>query len=309
MSVLEKFKRIKENDRVLLIWNEQRRIRGNLDFKKVSDEEYVQKLYQDAFKKTLDLTNPQTFNEKLQWLKLNYRDSLMTQCADKYGVRQYLEDKGYGYLLNELIAQYESVDDINLEELPDRFVLKGTHGSGWNLIVHQKDQINWPVWKKIMKSWMKQNLYFYGREWVYRDIKPRIICEKYLEDSSGELRDYKVFCFNGEPRMIQVDLGRFSNHRRNLYDPQWNLMPFRINYENSETEVEKPNSLQSMIRIAGELSKDFPHVRADFYDVNGKLYFGELTFFHESGTGKFEPEEYDRIIGDWLTLPPKITGE
>jgi hypothetical protein len=303
-SLIKKFKKIKDNSGVLLIWNEHRRIKGELDFKNITNEDYIKKLYKNTLNKIPDLNNPKTFNEKLQWLKLNYRDPLMIKCADKFGVRQYIQDKGYGYLLNELIAHYESVDEINVNELPDRFVLKGSHGSGWNLIVKNKSQINWSIWKRIMKSWMKQNLYYYGREWVYKDIQPRIICEKYLEDVTGELKDYKFFCFNGVPKIIQVDMGRFSNHKRNLYDTEWNLLPFNINYENSPDDVGKPLNLQAMNRIARDLSKDFPHVRVDFYEVEGKLYFGELTFFHESGTGKFKPEEYDMRIGEWLTLPP-----
>jgi hypothetical protein len=308
-SLVKKFKKLKDNTGILLIWNEHRRIKGELDFKNISDEDYINKLYKNTLKKNPNLNHPQTFNEKLQWLKLNYRNPLMIKCADKFEVRQYLQEKGYDYLLNDLIAHYDSVEDIDIAELPERFVLKGSHGSGWNLIVKDKSQINWTIWKKIMRSWMKQNLYYFGREWVYKDIKPRIICEKYLEDGSGELRDYKFFCFNGEPKLIQVDIGRFSNHRRNIYDIKWNLQPFKINYDNSAYAVEKPMNLEAMVRIAKDLSYEFPHVRVDFYEVKGKLYFGELTFFHESGTGKFQPEEYDYLIGEWLNLPQKNVSE
>lgn len=291
------------NPWVLWIWNEYRRIKGNIEFKKISDKEYTKKLYFNAFGKYPDLDNPKTFNEKIQWMKLNYKNKNITQLSDKYEVRQYIEEKGYGYLLNDLIAVYDFVDDINIDELPNKFVLKACHGSGWNLIVKNKDKIKWTPWKLVMKSWMKQNLYYYGREWNYKDIKPRIICEKFLEDNYGELRDYKIFCFNGEPKIIQVDVGRFTNHCRNVYDCEWNMLPLKLGYENYNGNVEKPINLVKMLDIAKDLSKELIHVRVDFYEVKERLYFGELTFFHESGTSAFVPNKYDKIIGDYLELP------
>jgi hypothetical protein len=303
LSLRKKVKKIKNNPWVLWLWNEQRRFKGELAYQKISDEEYIQQHYLNAHGMKPNLVSPKTFNEKLSWLKIHYRDPIMTECADKYGVRKYIEDRGLGYLLNDLLAVYESVEEINIQELPERFVLKGSHGSGWNLIVKDKNKINWFAWKLVMKSWMKQNIYYYGREWVYKDIKPRIICEKYLEDANGELNDYKIFCFNGEPRVIQVDVGRFVNHTRNLYSSEWDLMPFTIGYENSDKNVERPKNLSEMLKISRILASSFPHVRVDFYEVNGRLYFGELTFFHESGTGRFSPIEYDNLFGDWLRLP------
>lgn len=309
MQIVRKIKNkllwIKKNPWGLLLWNELRRFRLARDIKKYSDEEAVKKLYYDKFKKNLNLINPQTFTEKLQWLKLNYSDPIMTTCADKYAVREYLEDLGYGHLLNELIAVYENVDDINIKELPEKFVLKGTHGSSWNIICTDKKKINWFVYKKIMKSWLKQNIYVDGREWPYKDIKPRIICEKYLEDDSGELTDYKFFCFNGVPQYIEVDYNRFIDHTRNFMNIQWELLPFTISYPNDNKKRKRPENFDEMVRLAKLLSKRFPHVRVDFYNVMGKLYFGEFTFFSDSGTSVFEPIEYDKIIGDWLTLPAK----
>ena len=226
----------------------------------------------------------------------------MPICADKYEVRQYLENKGYGYLLNDLISVYESEKDIDVSKLPEKFVLKGSHGSGWNLIVKDKNKIKWKPWKLVMKSWLKQNLYYYGREWVYKDMKPRIICEKYLEDKNGELLDYKIYCFNGKPKFIQVDVDRFTNHTANYYDCEWNTMPFQYGDENSNRVIERPENLDEMIIISKDLSREFPHVRVDLYEVNGKLYFGELTFFTASGACEFSPEKYDLIIGSWLEL-------
>lgn len=302
MEIKSKLRKFKKNPWVLWIWNEKRRILGKMEYKKLTDEEFIKKLHYNTFSKEPNLENPKTFNEKLQWLKLNYRNNLMPICADKYEVRQYLENKGYGYLLNDLISVYESEKDIDVSKLPEKFVLKGSHGSGWNLIVKDKNKIKWKPWKLVMKSWLKQNLYYYGREWVYKDMKPRIICEKYLEDKNGELLDYKIYCFNGEPKFIQVDVDRFTNHTANYYDCEWNTMPFQYGDENSDRVIERPENLDEMIIISKDLSKEFPHVRVDLYEVNGKLYFGELTFFTASGACEFSPEKYDLIIGSWLEL-------
>lgn len=302
MSIKDNLKVVKKNPWILWIWNETRRIKGNNQYDKISDEEFVKKFYYNAFNKELNLENPITFNEKLNWMKINYKNENATICADKYQVRKYLEDKGYGWLLNDLLGVYDNVEDINIDKLPNRFVLKGTHGSGWNLIVKDKNKVRWTPWKLVMKSWLKQNFYYYGREWVYKNMKPRIICEKYLEDNNGELLDYKIYCFNGQPKFIQVDVDRFTNHTANYYDTEWNTMPFQYDDENSGRIIDKPKNLNEMVEVSKNLSREFPHVRVDFYEVNGKLYFGELTFFTASATGRFQPEEYDEIIGSWLKL-------
>ena len=302
MQIKESLKTLKKNPWILWLWNENRRKKGKKEYNKISDEQYVKNLYYSYFDKNLNLENPKTFNEKINWMKLNYKNEKATICADKYEVRKYLEDRGYKWLLNDLIGVYENVDEIDVDKLPNRFVLKATHGSGWNLIVKNKNNIKWNPWKLIMKSWLKQNFYYYGREWVYKNMKPRIICEKYLEDRNGELLDYKVYCFNGEPKFIQVDVDRFGNHTGNYYDINWNYMPFQYDDENSGRIIDKPKNLKEILNISRDLSKEFPHVRVDFYEVNGNLYFGELTFFTASGTAKFNPEKYDEIVGSWLKL-------
>lgn len=294
--------KLKKNPWVIWLWNENRRKKGLEEYNKISDEEYVKNLYYSKFNKELNLENPKTFNEKINWMKLNYKNKNATICADKYEVRKYLEDRGYNWLLNDLLGVYENVDEINIDKLPNRFVLKATHGSGWNLIVKNKNDIKWKPWKLVMKSWLKQNFYYYGREWVYKDMKPRIVCEKFLEDKNGELLDYKVYCFNGEPKFIQVDVDRFGNHTANYYNICWGNMPFQYDDENSGRIIEKPKNLKEILEISRDLSRDFPHVRVDFYEVNGKLYFGELTFFSASGTAKFNPEKYDEIVGSWLKI-------
>lgn len=300
--MINNLKKIKKNPWILWIWNEKRRIEGNKKYKKISDKEFVEEFYKDTFGKELDLENPVTFNEKLNWLKLYGKNPNATKCADKYEVREYIKNKGYEHILNELIGVYEDVNEINVEELPEKCVLKATHGSGWNLIVKDKNKIKWTPWKLIMKSWLKQNFYYYGREWVYKEMKPRIICEKYLEDSNNELLDYKIYCFNGVPKFIQIDVDRFTNHTANYYDTDWNEMDFQYDDEHSGRRIEKPKNMEEMLEICKVLSKEFEHVRVDFYEVDGKLYFGEMTYFTAAGTGKFNPEEYDEIIGNWLQL-------
>lgn len=304
-KIKKKYRWIKKNDWILLLWNEERRIKQKKNVRRYSDREAVKRLYFNAFGTYPDFKNPEGYNEKLQWLKLYYRDPLMVQCADKYGVREHVKKTGYGHILNDLYGTYDGVEAINIGKLPDRFVLKATHGSGWNIICRDKASINWFAWKLIMKSWLRQNIYVDGREWVYNDIKPRIICEKYLEDSNGNLTDYKFFCFNGEPAFIQVDIDRFGMHKRNMYDTEWNLLPFTYNYLNADKEIDRPYNLGEMLTAAKQLSAGFPHVRVDFYNVNGRLFFGEFTFFPGSGTEIFTPREYDMKIGKLLYLPGK----
>lgn len=302
MGIKDKLKVLKKNPWILWIWNEIRRIKGNKEYNKISDEEFVKKFYYNAFNKKLNLENPKTFNEKLNWMKINYKNENATICADKYEVRKYLQDRGYGWLLNDLIGVYDKVEDIHIDKLPSKFVLKGTHGSGWNLIVKDKNKISWTPWKLVMKSWLKQNFYYYGREWVYKNMKPRIICEKYLEDNNGELLDYKIYCFNGQPKFTKVHIDRFNNHKANYYDNNWGLMDFEDAHGKYSGNIDKPINFEEMLKVASDLCSEFPHVRVDFYEVNGRLYFGELTFFTASGSGKFNLDEHDKIIGGWLNL-------
>lgn len=266
-----------------------------------SDEKAIIKYYKKkSGGMTVDLNDPKTFSEKQQWYKLNRHSELMEQCADKYTVRQYIKDCGYGHLLNDLLGVYDSVDQIDLDKLPEKFVLKATHGSGFNLIVKEKGAVNWRRQKKMMRSWMRQDIYWSGREWVYKNLAHRIIAEKYLEDSSGGLLDYKFFCFNGKPSFMQLEVGRYTkDNTRNFYDTEWNLLPFGKDLpHNPDIHIEKPENFEEMKKIAEKLSKPFQFVRVDLYQVQGKVYFGELTFFPAGGAPDFIPGEYDGIIGE-----------
>lgn len=255
----------------------------------------------------LNLENPQTFTEKLQWLKLYWYDPKATICADKYSVREYVSSKGLEHILNDIYGVYKNVDDINFDELPESFVMKVTHGCGQNLIVKDKSNIDWNIEKEKFRKWLDINHYYNSLEWVYRDIEPRIIVERLLttEDNSP-LKDYKFFCFNGEPKALFVASDRGENTTKfDFYDLNWNKLDVKNHYPNSQGEIDKPEQLEEMIEYAKELSKGFPHVRIDFYIEKGKIIFGESTFFHFSGTEKFEPVDFDFLLGKYLTLPQK----
>lgn len=270
-----------------------------------TDESFIRKRFERRLGRELNLENPVKYNDKLQWLKLNWYDPLATKAADKYGAREFVTEKIGSEYLNKMYGVYESVDEINLDELPQSFVLKGTHGSGYNIICKDKNKMDWKTEFEKMDRWMHINYFWQNREWVYKDIQPRIISENFLEDSeTDDLRDYKIFCFNGEPKLVQVHLDRFSRHKRNLYDINWNFIDVEnANPNAKDIEIKEPKNLDEMIRLSKILSEGFPHVRVDFYEVNEKIYFGELTFFHGSGVEWFSPEEFEVTMGNWLELP------
>ena len=271
----------------------------------ISDNTAVRRYYAKRVKrKDFDIDNPMLFSEKLQWYKLHHHDPLMQLVANKYDVRGYLQGIGYGHLLNDLIGVYRSVDEIDFDKLPQQFVLKGTHGSGFNIIVRDKSKLNVRHARMMMRSWLRQHIAWSGREWVYKDMPRHIIAEKYLEDETGELRDYKFYCFNGKPAFMQLEVGRGTIHNtRNFYDMDWKLMPFGKELpHNPNLEVPCPVAFEEMKRIAADLCKPFQYVRVDLYQVGGKVYFGELTFFPAGGAPDFVPAEYDAIVGKMWEL-------
>lgn len=305
---VEKFERRFLTKKLITIFNETIKHYSTGDvrhivYSSMNEQKVVEQMYFSRFGKKIDLKNPKTFNEKLNWLKLNYRNPLMVKCADKVEVREYIKEKNLDSILIKVYGVFNSVNEIDIEKLPNKFVLKAAHGSGWNIICNNKHQVNWEVEFKKMNSWLQTNYYDLGKEWVYKDINPRIICEKFLEEDNGlPAKDYKIFCFNGEPKFIQVDLDRFGDHRQNIYDINWKRVSFEYNYPKSTIELEQPKNLESMLEIAKVLSEDFPFVRVDLYNVNETIYFGELTFFPHNGKGLFKPDEYDLIVGSLLDL-------
>ncbi len=255
----------------------------------------------------LDLKNPKTYNEKLQWIKLYDKNPLMPKCVDKYHVREYIRSKGCGHLLNELIWEGFNPNDIPFDSLPNQFVIKATHGSTFNIIVKDKKEINGTEIIKKCNKWLKTKFVPCYGEWFYGKEKPRIIIEKYLEnEATGQLTDYKFYCFNGKVKLIRLDNNRFTNHTADFYDIFWNKVNIKQKYPNSDIIVEKPANLDEMIKYAEILSNDFFHVRVDMYNVEGTIIFGELTFTTSAGFDKFEPVEYDKTLGDYLDIKGSV---
>ncbi len=274
-----------------------------------SDELYLKIVYFLTFGKWLDLRHPETlklFNEKTQWLKMHNDTALHTQMADKLGVREIIRDKlGDGYTF-PLLGAWKHFDEIDFGSLPDQFVLKPTHDSGSIVFCRDKSSFDRMKARKKLESALKRNYYWLGRERPYRDIVPRIIAEPLMadNDSHSDLKDYKLYCFDGTVRMIQVDYDRFTSHHRNLYTPEWQLIDAFILYPNDPTkEIPVPAILPEMLDVASRLSKGFPFVRVDLYVINNRLYFGEFTFHHEGGLGRIRPREFNRTMGDWIKLP------
>ena len=256
-------------------------------------------------KKPLNLDKPLTFNEKIQWLKLYDSTPHKTLLADKYKVRDYITKKiGKEYLI-PLYNVYNKFEEINFEKLPKQFVIKCNHGSGYNIIIKDKSNLNLTTIKKNLDKWMNSNFaFYYGLELHYRDIEPKIIIEKYLDDGTGDLRDYKITCFNGKPEFIWIDSNRHTEHKRNLYDLNWNQLPYKINshYETFPSP-KKPKQLKKLLKLASILSKGFLYARVDFYIIKNKIYFGEITFTSSSGTEDILPHSFDKRLCSLIKLP------
>ena len=255
-------------------------------------------------KKPLNLDNPLTFNEKIQWLKLYDSTPIKTLLADKYKVRSYIKKViGEEYLI-PIYGVYDNFEDINFDKLPNKFVIKCNHGSGYNIIVKDKSKLNLETVKKRLNIWMKQK---YGLDLVelhYRDMIPKIIIEKYMDDGTGDLRDYKITCFNGKPEFIWIDSERHTHHKRNLYDLNWNQLPYKINsHYDTFHSPEKPKYLKKLLNLAAILSKGFVSVRVDFYIIKQKIYFGEMTFATSSGLEDVVPESFDKRLCSLIRLP------
>lgn len=252
-----------------------------------------------------DLKNPKTFNEKLQWLKLHDRNPLYTKLVDKYEVKNYIKDVlGEEYII-PTIGVYDSFEDINFDELPNEFVIKCTHDSASVIICKDKNNFDLLECKKKIDNAMKRNYYYGGREWPYKNVKPRILIEKYMcDDKLQELRDYKFFAFDGRVEYFKVDFDRFTNHGANYYDKNKNLTDIGevVCPPNFDKKIEFPKTIDKMIELASKLSENIPFVRVDFYDVNGHIYFGEMTFYPASGYGKFIDEKWDDKLGSLIDI-------
>ena len=276
----------------------------------IPDTLYLQCAYYNTFGKKLNLKNPKTFNEKLQWLKLYDRKPIYTTMVDKYAAKKYVADIiGEEYIIPTL-GVWDRFEDIDFTSLPNQFVLKCTHDSGGLVICKDKSMLNIEDARRKINDSLKRDYYLNGREWPYKNVPRRIIAEKYMSKSDGSIpEDYKVLNFNGNPGIIQVDLDRFINHKKKLFLPNWTELNFDFNYPTEkEYSLKKPDTLTERDRLARKLSKEFSFLRTDFYVIDDRIYFGELTLFPASGFGKFSPEEWDERIGKWISLPEKRGG-
>lgn len=269
------------------------------------DSTYLRLKYLFHMKKFLNLRNPKTFNEKLQWLKLHDRNPEYTRMVDKYEVREYIADKiGEEYLI-PLLGVWNRAEDIDFDSLPDQFVLKCNHNSGTGMcICKDKKSLDIESVRESLNRGLREEYFYEGREWPYKNVKPRIIAEKYMVDESGiELKDYKFLCFNGKAKFIEYHAGRFSgNHTQDFYDLDWNKTTMSQENSMSDFTVEKPMMFDKMLELTNILAEGIRHVRIDWYNINGKIYFGEITFFDSSGLTPFDKEEDNLYLGSLINL-------
>lgn len=289
-------------------------------FRSMSDEVYLGICYRAYIGKKLNLTHPRGFNEKLQWLKINDRNPAYTMMVDKYQVKQWVANTiGEEYVIPTLAA-WESVDEIDLSLLPECFVLKTNHDSGCVAICSNRNTFDFESRKNILRARMQRNYFWGGREWPYKNVKPLIFAEAFLDpksvcdcpasdsreksnDISADLVDYKFMCFGGKVKCIFTCSGRSSGDMRvDFFDLEWNHLPFARHYPTSEIPPEAPQNLKKLIDAAEKLSQGIPFVRVDFYEVSGRNYFGEMTFYPGSGLEEFSPEDWDIVLGDWIDL-------
>lgn len=274
-------------------------------FSIIPDGVYVRLQYRKNFGKWPNLRNPKTFNEKLNWLKLNDHNPQYTKMVDKFAVKDYVAEKiGTEYVI-PTYGVWDRAEDIDFDALPKKFVLKATHDSGRVIICNDKSKLDreWAI--EAMRQSLKRNFYAVTREWPYKDVKPRIIAEILLEtNEDGGVPDYKFFCFNGKVKFLKVDVGRFTDHRANYYDKDFKLLEFReaVFELSPDSSVKRPSHLDEMIRLAEILADKMRFVRVDFYEVDDKVYFGEITFFPGSGMHVFDPEYADEMVGSYLRL-------
>lgn len=272
----------------------------------VPEKWYMKRVFRKRVGYPLNLENPRTFNEKLQWLKLYDRNPLYTKMVDKYEAKKYVADIiGEEYIIPTLGVWYH-FDEIDFDQLPDQFVLKCNHDSGSIVICKDKARLDKKAAKKKLERGLRYNYYYSGGfEWPYKNVKPRIIAEKFMATETGtDLPDYKLMCFGGKVKCSFTCTGRNTNSGLHVtfYDKDWQKMPFARHYPAEETPMTKPMNYDKMVELAERLAAPLKFARIDFYDISGRIYFGEITFFPGNGTEEFTPMEWDEKIGDWLKL-------
>lgn len=272
----------------------------------MADDEYLRRVFKGRVGYSLNLDNPQTFNEKLQWLKLYDRNPAYVTMVDKYEAKKYVASIiGDEYII-PTYGVWDRFDDIDFDKLPNQFVLKTTHDSGGVVVVSNKKNLDKRSARKKITASLKRNYFYVGREWPYKNVRPRIIAEKYMSDNeeSKELSDYKLMCFNGKVKCSFTCTDRFNNKglKVTFYDTDWKVMPFERHYPQSDTPLKKPLQYEEMVELAEKLAKDIPFVRVDFYEVKKQIYFGEMTFYPGSGFEEFTPSEWDKTLGSWIPI-------
>ena len=272
----------------------------------IPDEMYLKKVFRLKVGYELDLDNPQSFNEKIQWLKIHDRNASYKTIVDKADAKAWVESRiGKQYVIPTLKV-CDNVEEVDYSSLPNQFVLKCTHDSGGVAICKDKANFDFIAAKRKIEKSLKTNFFWVGREWPYKEIEPRIIVEEYLRSSESEIVDYKFMCFNGSPRCVFTCTGRSTGDLRvDFFDLSWNHLPFERHYKNAQTIPDAPSALREMIDLSAALSKGIPFVRVDFYEIEGRPYFGEMTLYPGSGFEEFTPREWDYELGGWLTLPSK----
>lgn len=280
-------------------------------YDRLPDEEYLKRLFFAHMKKELNLEKPKTFNEKLQWLKLYDRKPEYTQMVDKLAVKEYVAQIiGEEYIIPTL-GVWDSFDEIDFDCLPEQFVLKCTHDSGGLVICRDKKGLDIEAARRKIEKSLKQNFFYRCREWPYKNVPPRIIAEQYMQDGdNANLPVYKIFNFSGNPRIIQViQNDKTKNETIDYFDTQWRLLNLRQNFPNSAVSMEKPGCLPEMLKLAEKLSNNLPFIRVDLYEVNGKVYFSEYTFYSDAGFAAFYPGKWDSILGGWIPIAEVESGD
>ena len=279
--------------------------------KNISDDLFSKLIFKSNTGKNLNLENPTTFNEKIWWLKLNNRDPLLTFCSDKYKVRDYIKRCGLENILNDFYGYYDKAEDINFHDLPEKAFIKTNHGSYGGQVWDNKNPFDRKKFIEKFNKLLRKNYYWQSREWNYKNIEPKIIAEKLLvTDDDRGLVDYKFLCFDGEVKLLWVELDILKsdgtkNHspKRNFYDKKFNFMDIQMGGPNFDRSLStKPDNFEKMVEYAEIISKPFPHCRVDFYNIEGDIIFGEMTFYHAGGLDEIKPCKYNQIMGDWIDI-------
>ncbi len=272
----------------------------------IPDKWMLSMQYRVKFRRKLNLKDPKRFTEKIQWYKLYYKNDLMPMCSDKYAVREYIKSKGLEAILVNLYGVFERPEDICFDDLPEKFVMKLSNGSGTNLLCRDKSQLSREEIVKKFKWFEKKVKANAGREWPYMKSKSVIVAEQLLEDDAhinNAVNDYKIFCYNGKPEYVICITDRYSECCNHLvYDTKWNKVHVASEGARLDEDAPKPETLGEMLSVAEKLSEDFPFARIDLYSVKGKVYFGEITFYPWSGYMEFEPDEFDFVLGEKFKL-------